>query len=603
MSATPPIVVLADLTPPGTSIDLEPCDHVLVEKNGLSRALRILRPALELDLDDSERISTSALRHASFLVGSAEALEPHRLISATPLGSRLHTLWLGLVGLRNVLASVPSVRRSMANELTDPQRHLELRATIGGRRCDPIQWVTHPRSAWAVELLAQIERARTVEGSPLASQLQGLTEKYGGQFAHADSPRLAVRALIVATLHPAWSVGPPSTAGEEGPSASGVTLIRTVERTLALLEAQLSTVLSEILDAPPTRALEPLGRDLERLSRRTPFVLQGCPRAVLEQPNDELLEHIEELRPRLIVTPHRLDPRTDHEVLAIWAAFARRIGGVFAADAPLELAGPIAEDDVAPHTPWRRLLDAYRGAFVLFPQRFLTRGSYGHNGEPSRLPLSLPLPSTPEARPWGSTAMFVAPTLAAHRSPACPSLEPVRIASGDDAGCYDAVGPEAGDEVQLLARVSPAAPTGQEEERWALGLCDLHAEVGPGDPGPLVPRPLPIVTLTIPLAARGRLPDGTLAHGPFGSPPPKGRVSDLRDRQDFWRAGADHCMRCGEPTIERRVVEGCRMSGDAWGTVEFECGCGWSTWLAFDDAFPIDGAYYFETKDWSRSDG
>ncbi len=70
------------------------------------------------------------------------------------------------------------------------------------------------------------------------------------------------------------------------------------------------------------------------------------------------------------------------------------------------------------------------------------------------------------------------------------------------------------------------------------------------------------------------------------------------DRRAFWRAGMKSCLRCGAAVTGERVVDGCRMDGDAYGSESFRCACGWSVSFLFDDRCEGETPYFFETRFW-----
>jgi hypothetical protein len=580
-----PIVVLADLAPEGTSTDLEPGDWLVVEHGKPTAMLKAASIALEFDLpaehllDPDDPLEGSA----SLTISRPDSLDPHQLIQAPQLGAELFALLNGLNVFRITMQATRLTEDHPAHEFVDPQAHWEVLLALTASGMRPLEFATRPSSEPARVIRSELQRTRARSGLPLCDELHAWVERIvrDGD-SHQGSRPLAARLVALAALEPdGWS------SASRTPKESAERLLRKIRSLIAEVEAKLAELLGMLYAAPSTRAIEPLIRDLLRLSRSSSFALVHCPRTLLEQPSDELLAQLEPLRTRVVVTPHRLDPRTDAVLIEAWAVRAQRLGAVFAADTPIELAEPIAEEQVTP--AWKQLLEAQRGAFVLFPQRYLTRGSYGVDGEQNKhLPVTLQ--TTP--RPWGSVALFFAPRLAGPQS-ARNDLDLTIVASGSEADCYDPPPPDAGQPGgRLLSRIDPAPPLEQTAQRWALGLCDVHATRVRGQ------RPdwlgeAEIVQLAVPHALLSRSAAGQLSQ-PV-------RVSELSERKAFWRGGL-RCLRCAQPTTEERHVEGCRMNGDAWGTVDFNCACGWSTWLAFDDAFDIDGAYYFETKDWARED-
>lgn len=583
-SAASPIVVLADLAPEGTSGDLEPGDLLLVAQGKPSAMLSAASIALEFDVPAEHRIDPDdpGEEFANFTIRGTESFAPNKLVQALPLGAELASLLTGLNGFRIVLMATRLEDGDPVYEFLDPAAHWQLRLALTASRMRPIELVTQPLSESVRLVRGELLQARAQSGLPLGDQLHAWFTRIGGGGLNADELRTASNVLALAALEPHGGSAPP-TAKE-----SRNLLREKLQALIFEVQARLSKLLTELYEAACTRALEPLIRDLVRLCRASSFTLIHCPRALLEQPSDELLARFAELRARVVVTPHRLDPRVDAALIEAWTARSQALGAVFVADTALDLAGPIAADDVPP--AWQHLLATQRGAFMLFPQRYLTRASFSLSGEPDKL-LPVELPPSAHA-PWGSVALFLAPHLAAPQSTR-NDLELTVIASAKDADCYDSAPEgESANETVLRSRVDPAPPVDQLRQRWAIGLCDVHAQRGRGK-RPDQFNEAELFNLLVPSALLGRSAAGRLAQ-PL-------RATELHDRKAFWRGG-QRCLRCQAPTVQVRQVEGCRMNGDAWGTVDFTCACGWSTWLAFDDAFDIDGAYYFETKDWARED-
>ena len=582
-----PMVVLADLSPEGTSSDLEPGDRLVVERGKATAMLKAASIALEFDVPEEHLLDPDDPMEAipSFTISRPDSLEPHKLIQALPLGVQLSAVLRGLNVVRIAMQATRLTEDDPAHEFVDPQAHWEVRLALTASGIRPLELASRPWSEAARGIRSKLQRARARSGLPLCDALHAWVDRVvrDGDSDPVARP-LAVRLIVLAALEPdGWSSANPT------PKESRDRLIRKTRSLIAEVEARIAELLGMLYAAPSTRALEPLLRDLLRLSRVSSFTLVHCPRTLLEQPSDELLAQLELLRARVVVTPHRLDPRSEARLIESWTVRARAMGAIFAADTALDLAGPVAAEDVNP--AWQQLLETQRGAFLLFPQRYLTRGSYGLEGEHDKyLLLTLPAPSTPNDRPWGSVALFLAPTLASLPSQ-YPSGAQTLLASGSDVDCYDPTPAEATrDGGVLLSRVAPPPPADQQEQRWALGLCDAYPQVGRGN-RPEYGGDTEIINLLVPAALLSRSAEGLLTQ-------PQ-RVSELSERKAFWRGG-QRCLRCQAPTVQVRQVEGCRMNGDAWGTVDFNCACGWSTWLAFDDAFDIDGAYYFETKDWAR---
>ena len=69
-------------------------------------------------------------------------------------------------------------------------------------------------------------------------------------------------------------------------------------------------------------------------------------------------------------------------------------------------------------------------------------------------------------------------------------------------------------------------------------------------------------------------------------------------RRAFWATRCTVCPKCqGEKIKEDRVVAGCRMNGDAYGTTVFTCdGCQWFTSFQWDDS---GDNYWYETVGWT----
>lgn len=512
---------------------------------------------------------------AQLTFDTLEKLDLRAILQRFPLIARRLLLRELCPHLEAMMRAERRVERAFAEILGDESDRLALRRELGypeGFGFDAEAVVTSLRDP---RIHAVIERFATIEATP------GETYRARLRRAMAQCPwlkpgieaevQVISEALFFQLLHPGWLRVPAD--------ASALTALS------SRLDQTLSRSADRLLHDPAVSSMQGLLRSLQRLAEEQGFDIVHCSREALLTRPRELEEAIFVRNPRVVCALHEIDPRVDAAVIAGWASFAATMDAVFLADAPGDLAGPLPDPLPA---EWQSLTrPELVGRFALCPQRRRLRFPHGASTNPTAAfnHDEAVLGEGEAELPWGSIAALVATWAAARPVARSPAYGHEALPQGETA--FLRASSEFARPFRYLP-IFPAPPAEDAARRFALGILDLRCDLAPSLP-----------TIFVPRALVERRPDGRFAAwDPGPGLLPAALMSENALIRVFYRNGIDRCLRCGRETTRKREVSGCRMDGDAYGTMYFQCQCGWSTSLAFDDQCSGETPYYFETRGW-----